>query len=182
MLALRATAPRLLRPDMFALLGHRALHHQYQNRRAPAARTAHSQKTSKKARDAACCCRRSSSDVDAYASERTGSPRPLQKRPAGPHQKRLDVAVQRAEAISQAGEVELLAPLLDGRCHRGADTAPLGAEQAEQSHCRAAEMYRRVPEGGHVDRGEQASPGPAISIRGQTTCVGLIWRFIRASQ
>ena len=105
-------------------------------------RTAHSQKTSKKASDAACCWRRSSSACDRQLLRPGRVAGPLQEEVAGLLQKRLDVGVQRAQPLAQAGQVELLAPLLDGRGHRGADAAPLGAEQAEQSDRRPAQMQR----------------------------------------
>ena len=45
----------------------------------------------------------------------------------------LHVLVQRAEVLAHAGQVELLAPLLDDLVDRHAHAAPLVAEQGEQA-------------------------------------------------
>ena len=45
----------------------------------------------------------------------------------------LHVRVQRAEVLAHAGQVELLAPLLDDLVDRHAHAAPLVAEQGEQA-------------------------------------------------
>ena len=69
-------------------------------------------------------------------------------------QERVNVRVQGAEAVAQTGQVELLAPLLDGLAHRRAETAAFVAEQGEQAHRRPAQVLGRVEKGGHVDGGE----------------------------
>ena len=78
--------------------------------------------------------------------------------------------------------MELITACLDGLGHRGADAAPLGAEQAEQSDRRPAQIAGVYLKAATLTGANSIPPPTAISIHGQTTCVGLIWRFSRASQ
>ena len=75
--------------------------------------------------------------------------------------------------------MELLAAFLNGLRDRRPDAAAFVAQQGQQARRRAPRSScGDVQERRHVQRGEDASTGPAITTtRGQTTCQGLIARF-----
>ena len=80
--------------------------------------------------------------------------------------------VQPAERIGQAGQMELLPPLLDRRGQRRPDAPALGAEQAGNPDRRPAQVGGDVLVRGHADRGEQqpqaeGQPHPRVGHLGQ---------------
>jgi hypothetical protein len=74
--------------------------------------------------------------------------------------------------------VELLAAFLDGLGDGGADAAAFVAQQGEQADGGAAQLLGDVQERRDVQRGEDHRQAAMTTTRGQTTCQGLMSRFI----
>ena len=106
---------------MLALLGDRALHQQYQNNKRRRQDGAHPEDIEEGERRGLLLAEVVERlDRQLLRAGRVAGP--LLEELAGLLQKRLDMGVQRAQVLAEAGEVELLARVLDGlgsaRCRR----------------------------------------------------------------